>query len=244
MIQKKLAVILFPVLLLALAAPSAAQVRSTWAGTYTGGLNLTEEQLDQIQELRLAFQQELIPLSSKLRIAYVELDDLEMRGAEQAAIEAKLQELDQMEAEIDELYAAHQDQIRGLLSEEQKVLFDRWGGLGLGWGPEAGLGLGLGYGGGYGRGAAGRLGLGYGRGAAGRLGLGYGRGAMGRLGLGYGRGAAGRLGLGYGRGAGRAPGRGYGLGVMGRPGMRYGRGYYCPYNLRTGRYSRLWRWRR
>jgi Spy/CpxP family protein refolding chaperone len=238
MIQKKLAVILFPVLLLALAAPSAAQAQRTWAGAYTGGLNLTDEQLDQIQELRLAFQQALIPLSSKLRIAYVELDDLEMRGADQNKIEAKLQELDQLEAEMDEMYLAHQDQIGGLLTDEQRVLYESWGGLGLGWGPEAGLGLG--YGRGMGRGAVGRLGLGYGRGVVGAPGLGYGRGVVGRPGLGYGRGVVGRPGLRYGRGAVGTLGLGYGRGYA--RGM--GRGYYCPYNLRTGRSSRLWRRRR
>jgi hypothetical protein len=92
---------------------------------------------------------------------YMELDSLYLQNAEQPKIEGKIAELGQMELELDNQFEAHQQQISALLTDEQKVLFDRFGGLGMG--PA----FGMGYGAGYGRGMA-RAGAwnarGYGRG--------------------------------------------------------------------------------
>jgi len=50
----------------------------------------------------------------------------------------KIAELDQMELELDKQFETHQQQISTLLTDEQRVLFDRFGGLGMG--PGFGMG--------------------------------------------------------------------------------------------------------
>jgi hypothetical protein len=60
--------------------------------------------------------------------------------------------MEKLNLELEQKYLAHRDQIREILTDEQKVMFDRWGGLGLGFGRMGGMGLGLGYGPGVGRG--------------------------------------------------------------------------------------------
>ncbi len=153
--------------------------------TRPGVVDLTEEQLIKIQELRLAFQEELLPLRSQLQTGYLGLDLMEAKAEDQKKIDAKIAELTELEMELENRFLAHDQKIRELLTDEQKVLFDRWGGLGMGYGP------GWGGGRGYGRGAA--WDRGYGRGGA--WDRGYGRGV--RWDRGYGRGA------GWARGAGR-----------------------------------------
>jgi hypothetical protein len=219
---------------------------------YDYDLELTSEQIQQIEEMELKFQQEILPLESDLDMQYLEMRRMIAQNEEQAKIDAKLDRIDKMEIEIDQKYQAHQTRIRDLLTDRQKMLFDEQGGLGMGLGWDYRRGYAPGYGRGYGRGYGGGYAPGYGRGLGRGYGLGYGRGygpGYGRwygpgyergYGLGYGRG----YGLGYGRGY--APGygkdyripynRGYGLGYgrgLGRGwGRGFGRGYWCP-----------WRWR-
>jgi len=183
---------------------------------YDYDLELTSEQIQQIEEMELKFQKEILPLESDLDMQYLEMRRMIAQNEEQAKIDAKLDRIDKMEIELDQKYQAHRTRIRDLLTDRQKMLFDEQGGLGMGLGWNYGRGYAPGYGRGYG--------LGYGRGYA----PGYGR----SYGLGYGRGYAPGYGKdysvpynrGYGLGYGRGLGRGWGRGV--------GRGYWCP-----------WRWR-
>jgi hypothetical protein len=248
MIKSKVLIVFLPILILTLAIPASAQ-DLRWQAQPYNFLDLTEEQMAAIQEQRLAFQKDILSLRTQLMAGYMELDNLYMQNAEQQKIEGKIAELDQMELEFDNQFEAHQQQISALLTDEQKVLFDRFGGLGMGpafgMGYGAGYGRGMGYGAGYGRGMA--RGGGYGMG----YGAGYGRG-MARgggygmdYGAGYGRGAAwsGRRGMGmspaYGMGYGRAPARGINRGVA-RAGAWNARGFGrgMGYN-----FPRCWRWR-
>jgi Spy/CpxP family protein refolding chaperone len=203
----------------------------------SAGMNLTSEQIMKIRELTLEFQKEILPMETELESLYMELDSLYYENAEQAKFKAVNNKIDTLEIELEEKHMAHENQIRALLTEEQKVLFDQWGGLG--YGSEA-MGLGMGFGrgyAGYGRGF-GRGYSGYGRGYAG-YGRGFGRGYSGYgrgyagYGRGYGRGYAG-YGRGYagfdrdfGQGWSPGMGRGWGRG----PGM--GRGYWCPWFQRA-----------
>ena len=182
----------------------------------------------------------------------------EMWPNEQAKYNSAFKKIDALEMELEKKYMAHENQIRALLTEEQKALFDQWGGLGyelerMGLGMNPGMGFSRGYAGygrgysgygrgyaGYGRGYAGygRGNAGYGRGYAGygRGYAGYGRGygTYGKGYSGYGRGYAG-YGRGFGQGWNRGMGRGWGRG----PGM--GRGYWCPW-YQQGMFNRLRNW--
>jgi Spy/CpxP family protein refolding chaperone len=213
------------------ALPGQAQrywQQEMWPGA---GMNLTSEQITKIRELTLEFQKEILPMVTELESLYMELDSLYYNNAEQAKLKTVNDKIDTLEIELEEKYLAHENQIRALLTEEQKVLFDQWGGLGYGSGA---MGLGMGFGRGFGRG----YGMGFGRGYAG-YGRGFGRGyagfgrGLGRGNIGYSRGYAG-FGRGY-AGFGRGIGQGWSPG-MGRswgrgPGM--GRGYWCPWFQRA-----------
>lgn len=201
---------------------SFAQSRGRY--TRTGAVDLTEEQLLQIGELRLAFQKELLPLRSQLRTGYMELDLLRAKGEEPQKIDAKRAALTELEDEIEKKYVAHDQKIRELLTDEQKVLFDRWGGLGLGlgYGPRWGLDRGLGRSDTWNRG--------YGRGM-GRI-SGWDRSFV--RGTRWARGNA-RWGGASGRGVRWS--RGYARAA--RPGA----GWYCPYGLGTAGRA-LYRYRR
>lgn len=167
----------------AVCAPAAdAQVRRYSRG-YTQAIDLTDEQLDRIEDLRLAFRNEILDLETKWHKLDLELEAMSRKGQE---LDAKLKDLDGLELEMDKKWDDHQAKVRSVLTDEQKALFDRIGGLGTGMGPGAsygtaprrglrtGVGRGLGYGDAPG---AGRGIRGYGRYA--RYDRGYGAG-MGR----------------------------------------------------------------
>jgi Spy/CpxP family protein refolding chaperone len=189
------------VFLLISALPGLAQ-RDWWMGRGAfSGLNLTSDQIDKIQELRLEFQKEILQLRTELQIRFTEIRNMYYRGESQAKIYAKQEEVDLLSDEMEKRYMAYQTEIRGLLTDEQKLLFDRWGSIGYGLGPRYPMGLGMGFG------PRGRMGLGLGRG--------YGRG--------YGRGwnQGWDMGPGWGRSVGRAWRQGWGRGM--------GRGWRCPW---------------
>jgi hypothetical protein len=206
-----------------------------WPNT---GMNLTSDQIIKIRELTLKFQEEIMPMETELDNLYMQLDSLSYGSTDQTKFNAINKKITALEIELEKKHMAHENQIRDLLTEEQKVLFDQWGGMGLGLETMGGMDPAMGYGrgyAGYGRG----FGRGYGRGFAG-YGRGFGRGytGYGRGYAGYGRGYAGygRGYAGYGRGY-AGYGRGYGRGWGG--GM--GRGYWCPWN-RQGMLNRFRNW--
>ena len=166
---------------------------------YDYGLNLTSEQMARIQTLRLEFQKEILSLRTQLQTQYLELRTMYLNEIDQAKINAKIDQISKLEVEFEQKFMAHQAQIRDLLTDEQKVLFDRWGGLGLGWGRMGGIGLGRG------------LGMG--------PGMGWGRGMGRSFGPAWGRGWA----RGWARGWNQGWSRGWNRG----PGM--GRGFWCPW---------------
>jgi hypothetical protein len=164
----------FLILAVAAAQSAEAQYRRTWMPG-DPALGLTDEQYARIQEIRLKFQEETLSLQTRWRRICLELDELEWKGAERAAIDSKIAELEKAEAELDKKYLDHRNEIRSVLNEQQRAAFDRYGGLGLGQGWGAGMGprWGMRWGGGRGYGWGPGMGRGLGRGWGPGLGRGY-----------------------------------------------------------------------
>jgi|GEM_PF-1287388 len=175
-------------------------------------LNLTQKQLEKMDKLEIELEKSLSPLFSKLRTNYLKLDELELqRSPNHTKIDKAWEEIYSLEEEIEKKEIAHEENIRGLLTEDQRAVFDSYYGYGMG--------TGRGY---YGRGQGG-MGQGYyGRGSG--YGAGYGSNYLGR-GQGYygSRGGVGTLGQGY-YSRGRGNGTGYGSNYLGRSQGYYSRG--------------------
>lgn len=177
-------------------------------------LNLTREQIEKINRIEFELEKELSTLFSKLRYAYIELDELEaQRSPDLTQIEKLWDKIYKLEDEIRKKEISHEENIRRLLTKDQRTLFDSYSS----------------YGRGYFRRGCGRFGrgnYGYGR---------YSYGAFpGRNSWGRGAGRWDRGNYGYGRGI----SRGYGRGCFGRGAGRLGLGNYRYYNrFRYGRGS-------
>ena len=164
-------------------------------------LNLTQEQIEEIDKLELELEKAFSPLFAKLRSNYMELEELEVqRSPDLTKIEKIWDSIYMLEREIQNIEILHEKKIRDLLTEDQKALLDSYSTYGANF---------------YGRGGFGRgnFGRGYGGYGAG-IGQNYmGRGA-GRLDPGY---------YGYGNVVTRDLGRNVGTNPYLR-GVRYGRG--------------------
>jgi hypothetical protein len=142
---------LFLGLFTAIAISGLAQWRrpGAWANP---GLNLTDEQLAKIQNVRLAFQERIMPFRLQWEKAQLNLDSMTLKGAAQKDIDSAYEALDRIEVEFEKAYQDHWNEVRNLLDEEQRILFDRFGGLGMGPGwvrglnPRRGMGPGMGRG--------------------------------------------------------------------------------------------------
>jgi Spy/CpxP family protein refolding chaperone len=163
-------------------------------------LNLTQKQLEKMDKLEIELEKSLSPLFSKLRTNYLKLDELELqRSPNNPKIDKVWEEIYTLEEEIEKKEIAHEENIRGLFTEDQRAVFNSYYGYGMG--TDRGYydrgqgGMGQGY---YSRGRGiGTMGQGYySRGRS--YGAGNGRNYLGR-GQGYysrGRGT-GTLGQGY-----------------------------------------------
>jgi len=180
--------------------PAAAQPFAGPGGGYYSGLGLSSSQIDQISELRFSFQEQILPLRNDLQTGYIKLRNIYWQDSGSAEADAVRNEIIQVQQELESLYMEYQDQVRALLTEEQRALFDSWllagsglrgpGWGGRGWrggrfrggggaantwapaaGPGSGLGLGPGMGPGLGAGAGFGAGTGRGWRCPGRWGL-------------------------------------------------------------------------
>ena len=190
--RESLSLFLLIVCLLMCLQPLVAQWNAGYQDGFFPGLNLSPEQLDRVQDLRLQFQKDILPLRNELQTRFIEMRNLVYQGAGSEQVDAVRDGIYQLQEELYASFRDHRDEVKSLLTDEQKVQFDRWGGLGLGSGNWMGYCGGGGFGRGFGRGrgfAAGMgpgFGNGYGRGAGFRRGWGAGP-VMGR-GIGFGRG--------------------------------------------------------
>jgi len=167
---------------------------------YPSLLNLTQEQLNKLNEIQTKFQNENSALLNSLNQKNLELQNLATaQPPDQTAINVKIDEINKVQAEIQKKMLAYTEDVRNILTEQQKAIINS-NNLGYGWAlsPYGGLpygqGLGLGMAPGYTQGYTGGF-------LPGMQGMGYG-GYYGRNVLGGPRFGRGPCGMGLGRGGG------------------------------------------
>jgi hypothetical protein len=163
------------------------------------GPAFTQEQLDKIEKIHDKYADQRAEFTNRLKVLRLEGKDLvEADQPDFNAIESKIEEISKVELQLVKLRLTIHKEIRPLLDDDQKTLFDRGiGRLLQGWG---------------GRGH-GRMGGMHGRGMMGGT---HGCGMMGGQGM---MGCCGMMG---------GPGRMGGPGMMGGQGMMHGQGMGAP----------------
>jgi len=163
--KKKLLIIIAVLALAAVSVPAAFAATDTGdeAGTTAGPgqrlgtrlcerLGLTSNQLEQIQALRDQVRSDTADLWAQAREIRAELQDLRRSGADQAEVEAKTEEFNQVRDAIQEIVAGQVDAAKEILTPEQEQRLLDHAVSGLLMGPHAGQGFGRGPGWGRGMG--------------------------------------------------------------------------------------------
>ena len=97
--------------------------------------NVTPEQTAKMQKLMLEHQKALLPLQTALKTKQLELRQMMFEKADQKSLETKIDELAKARADIQKKCLAQRNDVRGLLTDEQKKAFDqKCGGMGCGAG--------------------------------------------------------------------------------------------------------------
>lgn len=81
-------------------------------------LNLTDEQKNQLLDLRVKHQKEVIPLQSDLKVKQIELREMIAKGESEKNLLKKNTEIDQIKAKLSELRLKHQLQVKNVVGEE------------------------------------------------------------------------------------------------------------------------------
>ena len=87
-------------------------------------LDLSEEQLKQIEELHLNFQKESLPAKNKIREKWAQLHTLITESGDQSKIDKLIDEIGDLQVSIGKQRIKTHLKIRELLTEEQKIKFD------------------------------------------------------------------------------------------------------------------------
>ena len=94
---------------------------------FAGDLDLTREQLQKIQQLRASFDKEAIRLNAALRVAYLDLNNLthpEQKPIDKDKVYKKMNEIDELHAQLQRKLLDLELQVVDLLSNEQYQKFD------------------------------------------------------------------------------------------------------------------------
>ena len=87
--------------------------------------DLTEEQKEKMSELRSAHIQSMTQLKAETMVLRAELDQLSVeKNPSLDKINAKIDELAARRADMEKARATHRMEIRSLLTEEQRIIFD------------------------------------------------------------------------------------------------------------------------
>ncbi|MFH1964751.1 MAG: hypothetical protein ABIJ42_04345, partial [Acidobacteriota bacterium] len=133
--MRKISIILCAIIVFMLISAHPVLAQRNWidGGGYFPGLNLAPDQIEEIQELRLRFQEETLSLRTELQALSLKLRTMYYKGADQDDVYARQTEINELQEEMGMRYMEHQKEIRYLLTDEQKLLFDRWSGAGPGY---------------------------------------------------------------------------------------------------------------
>lgn len=94
-------------------------------------LRLTDEQREQMRNLRTQHQKEMIPLRADLKVLRVELRELMATGANESALNSKIDQIGKLRTEIQKKRMAHHLAMRNVLTEEQRDAFTETGFMGM-----------------------------------------------------------------------------------------------------------------
>lgn len=124
---------------------------SGWCpGAWAAGLNLTQEQLQKMQNLRESYWKEVAPLQNELMSKRLELRSLWLQAnPDQDRILAKQREINLLQANVQEKATKHRLEMRQILTPEQQAKLGAtfgWFGPGAGFGRKGGFGFGHGMG--------------------------------------------------------------------------------------------------
>ncbi|MBN1651911.1 MAG: Spy/CpxP family protein refolding chaperone [Bacteroidales bacterium] len=102
-------------------------------------LNLTDEQQTKIQALRLELTEKNLPLKNELGEMSAKMKTLQTgNDQDMKAISKLIDDMSKVQAQIRKNVAEHRIEVRALLTDEQKVLFDAHQGRGMGKGVRGG----------------------------------------------------------------------------------------------------------
>jgi Spy/CpxP family protein refolding chaperone len=95
-----------------------------------GGPIFTEEQREEIQEIHKKYDEERVELANRVRVLHMEM--AELMSADEPdfdAIETKIEDVHAVKLELAKMRLRIHKEIRPLLSEDQRALFDRGFGM-------------------------------------------------------------------------------------------------------------------
>ena len=108
--------------------------------------DLTDEQMEQINDLRTDMMKKALEIRNKINLNQAELRLLTTgEDADMKAVNSKNDDIADLRAQMMKIHAAHRQDVRNLLNEEQQVIFDQRG-PGFGMGMERGKSFGKGKG--------------------------------------------------------------------------------------------------
>ena len=108
--------------------------------------DMSDDQKEKIADLRTAFMKKSMEVRNKIDVASAELKMISTGDeVDQDAVNKKIDEITDLKASLMKEHAAHRQEVRSLLTDEQKVIFDQHGpghGMGMGYGPKHRMGKG------------------------------------------------------------------------------------------------------
>ena len=115
--------------------PDVGDDEDFFSGRMLNALDLTDEQTSQLKELRTKFMKEVLPLRNELQEKHAQLrtlstgDNVDMNKVNQT-----IDQIGAITTKLMKQRAAHRQEVRKILTEDQRVKFDSMPHPGLGFG--------------------------------------------------------------------------------------------------------------